>query len=48
MIEAALTHQPKDRAERAYVRGNWLEKRRDWIQAWADYKSKKSRTLSVC
>lgn len=37
VIEMALAHTIKDRTEAAYRRGSMLEKRRELMQAWADY-----------
>lgn len=37
IAEAALSHQVGDAVERAYRRGDALEKRRALMQAWADY-----------
>ena len=37
VIEHALAHQLKDKAEQAYQRGSLLHKRRYLMQAWADY-----------
>ncbi len=34
---AALAHVVGDRAERAYQRGSWLERRRKLMDEWADY-----------
>lgn len=36
VIEAALAHRLKDRAEAAYARSDLFEKRRDLMQAWAN------------
>ena len=35
VIEAALAHQLKDKAEAAYARGDLLDKRRQLMEAWA-------------
>jgi len=35
--EAALAHKKKDAVEAAYQRGDFLEKRRDLMQVWADF-----------
>jgi integrase len=40
VAEAALAHRVGDATERAYRRGSALEKRRQLMQAWADYCSK--------
>lgn len=37
MIELQLGHQVRDSNGRAYNRVQWLEKRREMMQAWADY-----------
>ena len=37
VIEAALAHRVGDATERAYRRGDALEKRRRLMDAWADY-----------
>jgi len=37
VIEAALAHRLKDKAEAAYARGDLFRKRRALMQAWADY-----------
>jgi integrase len=37
VIEMALAHQLKDKAEAAYARGNLLEKRRKLMKDWASY-----------
>lgn len=37
VIEHALAHQLKDKAEAAYARGSLFEKRRALMQDWADY-----------
>ena len=37
VVEAALAHRVGDATERAYRRGDALEKRRRLMQAWADY-----------
>lgn len=36
-IEACLAHVVRDQTERAYRRGNALEKRREIMRTWADY-----------
>lgn len=41
VIEHALAHQIKDKAEAAYQRGTLLDKRAKLMQAWADYCDKK-------
>ncbi|MGB2167545.1 MAG: tyrosine-type recombinase/integrase, partial [Candidatus Puniceispirillales bacterium] len=35
--ETALAHKKKDAVEAAYQRGDFLEKRRDLMQVWADF-----------
>ena len=37
LAEAALAHTVGDTVERAYRRGNALDKRRVLMDAWADY-----------
>jgi len=37
VIEAALAHRLKDKAEASYARGDLFQKRRALMQAWADY-----------
>lgn len=37
LVEMALAHTIKNKAEAAYRRGNLLERRRALMQAWADY-----------
>ncbi len=37
VIEAALAHQLKDKAEAAYFRSNLLDKRRELMDKWGDY-----------
>jgi integrase len=37
VIEAALAHKLKDKAEAAYARGDLFQKRRRLMQDWADY-----------
>jgi integrase len=37
VIEAALAHRLKDKAEAAYARGDLFAKRRKLMQDWADY-----------
>jgi integrase len=44
--EAALQHTIKDQTERAYRRGDLLEKRRELMQAWADYACGKAATAA--
>ena len=40
VIEAALAHQLKDKAEAAYARGDLFEKRRNLMSSWAEFLSK--------
>lgn len=40
VIEHALAHQLKDKAEAAYQRGDLLDKRRSLMKSWAEYCSK--------
>lgn len=37
VIEMALAHTIKNKAEAAYRRGDLMDKRRELMQAWADY-----------
>ena len=37
VVEMALAHTIRDKAEAAYRRGKLLAKRRELMQAWADY-----------
>jgi integrase len=37
VIESALAHQLKDKAEAAYFRSNLLDKRRELMNKWSDY-----------
>jgi hypothetical protein len=37
VVEAALAHKLKDKAEAAYARGDLVAKRRKLMQDWADY-----------
>lgn len=37
VAEAALAHALKDKTEAAYQRGDFLEKRRHMMNAWAQY-----------
>jgi len=39
VIEAALAHRLKDRAEAAYARGDLFDKRRELMQAWEQFSS---------
>lgn len=47
IIEAALAHAVGDEVERAYRRGDALEKRRQLMQAWADYCVGKSNVVTL-
>ncbi len=40
VIEAQLAHKEQDRVRAAYNRGEYLEQRRQMMQAWADYLDK--------
>jgi hypothetical protein len=40
VIEAAMAHRLKDKAEAAYARGDLLEKRRLLMMAWAEFASR--------
>jgi integrase len=42
VIEASLAHLTSDRVEAAYLRGDFLEKRRALMQAWGDFLSGKT------
>jgi integrase len=37
VIEAALAHRLRNKAEAAYARGDLFHKRRTLMQAWADF-----------
>lgn len=37
VIEACLSHKDKNEVRMAYFRGNYLERRREIMQAWGDY-----------
>ena len=37
VLEAQLAHAPKDEVQAAYARVKFIEKRREVMQAWADY-----------
>ena len=43
VIEAALAHQLKDKAEAAYARGDLLDKRRELMTAWAEFVSSEKK-----
>jgi integrase len=47
VLEQALGHVQPDSVVRAYQRGNLLAKRRDLMQAWADYCGGKTATENV-
>lgn len=44
MVELCLSHVQGDPLERAYQRGDILEKRRRLMQEWADYCEKGEQT----
>lgn len=44
VIESALAHQLKDKAEAAYARGDLFDKRRELMAAWADYINGKKKS----
>jgi integrase len=46
VIEAALAHRLKDKAEAAYARGDLFNKRRELMYAWAAYAVSRSETQS--
>jgi integrase len=46
VAEAALAHALKDKTEAAYQRGDLLEKRRELMEAWADYCASLSKGIS--
>jgi integrase len=37
VLEAALAHKLRDKAEAAYARGDLFQKRRKLMEDWADY-----------
>ncbi|MFZ5575932.1 MAG: tyrosine-type recombinase/integrase [Pseudomonadota bacterium] len=47
VIEHALAHQLKDKAEAAYARGTLFEKRRKLMEAWGKYATTKRTPASV-
>lgn len=47
VIEHALAHQLKDKAEAAYARGTLLDKRRRLMEAWAAYCGKPAASATV-
>ncbi len=47
VIEHALAHQLKDKAEAAYARGTLMEKRRRLMAAWAEYCERASDARAV-
>jgi hypothetical protein len=47
VAEAALAHLVGDEVERAYRRGDALEKRRKLMEAWAGFLEQKYRTNVV-
>jgi integrase len=48
LIETALAHVVGDKAEQAYRRSDALEKRRNLMEAWANYCEPKRTTNIVC
>jgi hypothetical protein len=47
VIEAALAHRLKDKAEAAYARGDWFMKRRKLMQDWSQFLTKVSEEGSI-
>jgi hypothetical protein len=47
LAEAALAHTVGDETERAYRRGDALEKRRKLMEAWAGFLSAPKRSAAV-
>ena len=47
VAEAALAHRVGDAAERAYRRGDALQKRRELMDAWADFCEPKSPNVVI-
>lgn len=47
LAEAALAHTVKNKTERAYRRGNLLEKRRELMNAWGSFCSNVSNSIKV-
>ena len=47
IAEAALAHAVGDAVERAYRRGDALEKRRALMESWADYCDGKSNVVAL-
>ncbi|MFZ1425339.1 MAG: integrase arm-type DNA-binding domain-containing protein [Geminicoccaceae bacterium] len=47
VIEAALAHQLKDKAEAAYARGDLFTKRRKLMKDWADFLAKAAQPADV-
>ena len=48
VIEAALAHQIKDKAEAAYARGDLFTKRRKLMQDWASFVARPKARWSRC
>jgi integrase len=46
VIEAALAHRLKDKAEAAYARGDLFSNRRDLMQVWAAYAASRDESRS--
>ncbi len=47
VTEAALAHVNKDKVEAAYQRSDLFDRRRDLMQAWADYATGKSNVIKL-
>ena len=47
VAEAALAHVVGDAAEQAYRRGDALEKRRELMEAWAEYCEGKTKNVAL-
>jgi integrase len=47
VIEAALAHRVGDATERAYARGDALEKRRALMEAWATYLAQEPQSAEI-
>ena len=47
VIEAALAHRLKDKAEAAYARGDLFTKRRKLMEDWADFLAKAAQPAAV-
>lgn len=48
VIEAALAHRVKDKAEAAYARGDLFTKRRKLMQDWASFVGRISNRIGRC